>query len=212
MRLPVNLAAIATLVVTSLFTPYTTAGSNYYVYREQDGTLWYSSTKLEDERFSLLATVGKPRDSQRSGSVACAATTRSLSKREQTHARTIEHYSREFQIDPNLVRAIIRAESCYDRYAVSRVGAKGLMQLMPQTATKMGVGDIFDAEENIKGGIRYFSLMLSEFENDPRIALAAYNAGPMAIKKYSGIPPYEETIEYVERVMGYYQQYCASGL
>jgi soluble lytic murein transglycosylase-like protein len=135
-----------------------------------------------------------------------------LLRREQKHAGTIERYSRKFQIDPNLVKAIIRAESCYDRYAVSRVGAKGLMQLMPQTAMKMGVENIFDAEENIQGGIRYFSQMLSEFENDLRIALAAYNAGPEAVKKYSGIPPYEETIEYVKRVMGYYQQYSAAGL
>lgn len=212
MRLPVNLTAVTTLILMIVCAPYATAGSNYYIYREKDGTLWYSSTKLKDDKFSLLATVGKPRDSRASGSVACSSTTQSLLRREQKHAGTIERYSRKFQIDPNLVKAIIRAESCYDRYAVSRVGAKGLMQLMPQTAMKMGVENIFDAEENIQGGIRYFSQMLSEFENDLRMALAAYNAGPEAVKKYSGIPPYEETIEYVKRVMGYYQQYSAAGL
>lgn len=104
-----------------------------------------------------------------------------------------------------LVDAVIRVESCFDPRAESRVGARGLMQLMPRTATQLGVADCFDAEQNIAGGARYLGQLLSRFENDTHLAIAAYNAGPTAVDAYGGIPPFSETRRYVERVLAEYR-------
>lgn len=116
----------------------------------------------------------------------------------------IRQACREFNVDPVLVKAIIRAESGFDRKAVSEKGAKGLMQLMPETAEAMSVGDPFNPEENIFGGTRYLSLLMERYNHDKRLALAAYNAGPEQVEKYNGIPPFPETVSFVDRVMKYY--------
>jgi len=105
-----------------------------------------------------------------------------------------------------LVRAVMRVESCFDPRAVSRVGARGLMQLMPDTAAHLGVRDSFDADQNIAGGARYLSQLLGRFNNDTRLAVAAYNAGPTAVDTYRGIPPFPETRSYVKRVITEYRE------
>ncbi|HEY0913514.1 MAG TPA: lytic transglycosylase domain-containing protein [Solimonas sp.] len=105
-----------------------------------------------------------------------------------------------------LVHAVIRVESCFDPRALSRVGARGLMQLMPKTAEHLGVADSFDGDQNIAGGVRYLSQLLNRFENDTRLAVAAYNAGPTAVDAYGGIPPFSETRKYVERVLAEYRE------
>ena len=105
-----------------------------------------------------------------------------------------------------LVQAVIRVESCFDTRAVSRVGARGLMQLMPATAAELGVTDSFDADQNISGGVRYLSRLLSRFKNDTHLAIAAYNAGPTAVDAYRGIPPFPQTRSYVERVLAEYRE------
>jgi len=115
--------------------------------------------------------------------------------------------SRRFEVEEAWIKAIIMAESSFNSGAMSPVGAKGLMQLMDGTARDMGVGDSLDPVENIMGGTRYFRMMLNMFDNDPELALAAYNAGPGTIRIYKGIPPYKETQNYIRKVGLYYQYF-----
>ncbi len=110
-------------------------------------------------------------------------------------------------VDESLIRAIIHAESAYQPDARSPKGAQGLMQLMPSTAAELQVGNPFDPAENIEGGTRYLSQLLAEFKGDVELATAAYNAGPNAVYKYGGVPPYDETREYVRRVTILYKRY-----
>lgn len=117
----------------------------------------------------------------------------------------------KYGIDPHLVRAIVKAESDYDEKAVSKKGATGLMQLMPATATRMGVKNIHDPEDNVDGGIRYLSKLLKMFDWQVPLAVAAYNAGENAVVKYGNkVPPYNETQTYVKRVLHYYSVYKGS--
>ena len=111
-----------------------------------------------------------------------------------------------FKVPSELVRAVIMAESAGDASAVSRVGAVGLMQLMPQTAGEMYVNDPVDPAQNIFGGTRYLRLLANQFNGDMLLTIAAYNAGPDAVRKYGGVPPFEETRAYVKKVMTYYHQ------
>jgi soluble lytic murein transglycosylase-like protein len=185
----------------------TSACADYFVYKGRDGVTWYSDRKLPADQYTLITTVGRP-----SASSSCyRLSPQALRRRARVHAPFIEQLARRYKVDHLLIKAIIRVESCFDEYAVSRVGAKGLMQLMPATAQQMGVQDPFNAKENIRGGIRYFSRMLARFDNDTTLALAAYNAGPLAVEKYRGIPPYRETQSYVEKVLDHYQRYSADG-
>jgi soluble lytic murein transglycosylase-like protein len=102
---------------------------------------------------------------------------------------------------------MIHAESGFNPLAISRKGAKGLMQLMPGTAARMNVSNIFNPRENIEGGVRYFKYLLSLFNNDLRLSLAAYNAGENIVSELRSIPPYRETLDYVRKVLNYYQSY-----
>ena len=108
--------------------------------------------------------------------------------------------SKKYGVDEAVVRAIIHAESAFNPKALSRVGAQGLMQLMPATARRFGVGDAFDAGQNISGGVQYLAWLLERFDGDLTLAAAGYNAGEGAVDKYKGVPPYTETKRYVERV------------
>lgn len=114
-------------------------------------------------------------------------------------------------VDPALVAAVARAESGFNPSAGSPAGAQGLMQLMPGTARGLGVTDPFDAAQSANGGAKYLRAQLDRF-GDPSLALAAYNAGPGAVTKYGGVPPYQETQTYVQRVLGYYEAFKAQGL
>jgi len=112
----------------------------------------------------------------------------------------------KYGVAPELVAAVIWAESSGDPNATSHRGARGLMQLMPETATELGVTTILDPRENVEGGTRYLRQMLDAHEGDVSLALAAYNAGPEAVRRYRGIPPYRETREYVGRVIRVYER------
>ncbi|HET9096141.1 MAG TPA: lytic transglycosylase domain-containing protein [Candidatus Baltobacteraceae bacterium] len=112
-------------------------------------------------------------------------------------------------VDPALVKAIIANESGFDASATSKTGAQGLMQLEPGTAAGLGVSNAYDPAQNIWGGTRYIRGLLDRFHGDLRLAVAAYNAGPGAVEKYGGVPPYAETQAYVENVLDSYQKYKA---
>jgi soluble lytic murein transglycosylase len=124
-----------------------------------------------------------------------------------TYDTLIQEFSKKYNVDFALVKAMIRAESGFNPLAISRKGAKGLMQLMPETASRMNVVNIFNPRENIDGGVRYFKYLLSLFNDDLRLSLAAYNAGENIVSELRSIPPYRETIDYVRKVLNYYQSY-----
>lgn len=126
------------------------------------------------------------------------------------YADTIRAASVEYGVDEAFLRAIIHAESAFNPRAMSLKGAQGLMQLMPGTAGDMGVLDAFNSDQNIRGGARYLSLLLHDFNGDERLAAAAYNAGPGAVQRYRGVPPYAETQVYVERVGTLRKRYGAA--
>lgn len=119
----------------------------------------------------------------------------------------ISQASQKYGVDPNLVRAVMKQESGFNPRALSSCGAQGLMQLMPGTADGLGVKDPWDITQNIEGGVKYLRNQLDAFNGDAKLALAAYNAGPNSVTKYGGIPPYDETQNYVKRVMDYYRMY-----
>ena len=121
----------------------------------------------------------------------------------------IQKYGDEFDVDPALVRAVIRAESAFEARAVSPKGAGGLMQLMPRTAESYGVYDLHSAEENIRGGVEHLRWLLDRYDENVKLALAAYNAGAKPVDRHRGIPPFAETREYVKRVLRYHREYRA---
>ncbi|MBI4557610.1 MAG: lytic transglycosylase domain-containing protein [Candidatus Hydrogenedentes bacterium] len=127
-------------------------------------------------------------------------------------ADLVGHYSKMYAVEESLVLAVIQAESDFDPYAVSRCGARGLMQLMPSTAEEMGVRDIYDPAQNIAGGTQYLARMLNLFDNDLPLALAAYNAGPETVKKYRGVPPFAETKGYIQTVCDFATQFELHGM
>ena len=119
----------------------------------------------------------------------------------------ITKYADKNGLDEDFVKAVINQESGFNPNATSHCGAMGLMQLMPSTAQGLGVTNAYDAEQNIQGGTKYLKGLMDRFGNDKSLALAAYNAGPNAVKKYGGIPPYAETQNYVKKVLSKYDTY-----
>jgi soluble lytic murein transglycosylase len=176
------------------------AGADIYRYVDADGVVHFSNTQ-PDEKFELYLREGpKARP---------ALPLAGSSAGDDWMAMYAERYARAHNLSPALVRAIIKAESNGQRKAVSRKGAMGVMQLMPFTSKRMNVSDPFDPIENIEGGVKYIKELLATFEGNLANTIAAYNAGPAAVKKYGGIPPYQETRQYVRRVMDLYRQYSA---
>jgi soluble lytic murein transglycosylase-like protein len=168
----------------------------------QDGVRHYTSkppkgvagaTALRTIKYSFMETC-----------YACAARPgvnfNTLRLNMDAYAAEIDAAAKLHGVDPAIVRAIIHAESAYNPNALSRVGAQGLMQLMPATARRFGVGNAFDASQNIAGGVQYLAWLLKRFNGDLSLAAAGYNAGEGAVDKYRGVPPYAETRRYVERV------------
>ena len=131
---------------------------------------------------------------------------------EQELEPMIKRFSRQHQLHPALIRAVIKAESNFDPRAVSRSGAIGLMQLMPQTALQLDVRDLYDPEDNIGGGTKYLRHLLDRFRGNLPLALAAYNAGERVVDRYRTLPPIDETRQYVRKVLRYYRTFLAHDL
>lgn len=172
------------LVICSL------SSADIYRYQDKDG-VWHFTNIKKDTRYKLFLRTYKKKPSQYI----------------KEYEGIIKQATRRFEVDPSLIKAVIKAESDFDHTAVSHKGAQGLMQLMPQTADAMEVGDPLNPEENIFGGTRYLSLLLERFKNNKVLALAAYNAGPEAVETYGGVPPFPETRSFVENALEYYRQF-----
>ena len=172
------------------------SGADIYRYVDSEGVIHYSNTQ-PDEKFTLYLREG-PKAAPRAASALPGG---------GWMTGYVDRVSRANDLPPALVHAIIKAESNGQRKAVSPKGAKGVMQLMPFTSKRLRVSDPFDPIENIEGGIRYIKELLVTFEGDLTNTIAAYNAGPAAVRKYGGVPPYQETRLYVRRVMDLNRQY-----
>jgi len=128
-------------------------------------------------------------------------------KAEQLYHKFIIETAKHHQVDPALIKAIIMAESGYNTRAISKRGAKGLMQLMPGTARSLGVEDSFNPHQNIAGGVQYFKYLVNRFNGSVELALAAYNAGSRNVLNYNGVPPFKATQFYIQKVLRYYHIY-----
>jgi hypothetical protein len=200
-----------------LVTPHVAAASPIYVFKESDGSIRFSSRPpargveakvftAKQASFSRYRGIGLSVGSPIKGYRTIGMRPRAASK---TYSPIIEAVSRLHAVDPNLVKAVIHAESAFNPYAISPKGAQGLMQLMPDTARELGVARPFSPTENIKGGVKFLARLLRQYNGNNSLALAAYNAGPEAVRRHGGIPPYSETRQYVSRVLYLKSRYKA---
>jgi soluble lytic murein transglycosylase-like protein len=170
-----------------------TAGAQIYSWRDADGTLVLSSTA----RAGAAKTFAVP-----TATSGIRSTRPAVSSRARQFEPLIAEYAAAHAVRADLVRAVIQAESAFNPAAKSHKGAMGLMQLMPATASELGVSDPYDPAQNIRGGVTYLRRLLDQYDGDEELALAAYNAGPGAVNRYGAVPPYRETRDYIKRIQG----------
>lgn len=183
------------------------AARDIHVYRQPDGVRLFTDRKLPNADYAYVKKYGRP-----TAVLSCQGlNATAMDLRQNRYSEFVDKYARQYRVEPELVYAVMRVESCFDPNAVSRVGARGLMQLMPATATGLGVSDSFDPAQNIRGGTRYLSEQLSRFGGNRKLALAAYNAGPGAVQRHGGVPPFRETQAYVRKVQTAYERYALAG-
>ena len=170
------------------------AEAQIYSWRDASGTLVLSNKPREEAGNVTTYAVH--------GSATLRTTTRpERTARQKQFDHLIEQYAREHGVSPDLVRAVIQAESNYDPRAVSAKGAMGLMQLMPATARELGVDDAFHPAQNIRGGVTYLARLLAKYDGNVELALAAYNAGAGNVERYgNAVPPFRETRDYVAKI------------
>lgn len=185
------------LLTILLFALAPSAEADIYTYTDANGIAHFSNVPVNKNDKVVVATQ---RDENRSESLSSQARFTLAGK--NRYAALVEEAARTYQVDAALLHAVISAESGYNPAAVSRKGAVGLMQLMPETARRYGVENSFDPEQNIRGGAKYLSDLLQLFGNNLELAVAAYNAGEKAVISHGySIPPYRETLGYVPKVL-----------
>jgi soluble lytic murein transglycosylase-like protein len=181
------------------------ANAGVYSFVDERGELHLSNVP-DDERYRSLDPASAPAGGEvRDESVLDGAVDAGVGRR---YGVVVAQVAKRYGLEAALLHAVIAVESGYNTRAVSRTGAGGLMQLMPATARRFGVADVFDPADNVRAGAQYLSELLKMFDNDVRLALAAYNAGEGAVIKYGRrIPPYRETAAYVPKVVGFYEKF-----
>jgi len=174
-----------------------TAYADIYKYVDENGVVCYTDTPLNKKADRVMKERGKASQEQMQAR-------RQNSKDSGDYHHIVHEKASNYNIDPSLIKAVIKTESNWNCRAISRKGAMGLMQLMPSTANDMNVHNPFDPEENIEGGTKYLKYLLEKFNGDLTLALAAYNAGPKTVEKFGYIPPITETKQYVNKVLSLY--------
>jgi hypothetical protein len=190
------------ITIISCFTLHALAAqADIYKYEDEEGVMHFTDAPT-DRRFKVFMKDIKKDKKLRTNfrMVACG-------RNPEEFAPIINSLSSEYGVDKALIKAVIHAESGYNPNAVSPKGAQGLMQLMPKTASHLKVCDTFDPKDNIRGGVKYLRFLLDTFKGDVSLALAAYNAGLSRVSRYGGIPPFEETRNYVAKVLSYQKSY-----
>ena len=182
------------------------ADAEIYMYRDSSGTLNFSNAPASSASQRFVPVPSQWFAPPRAGGGGRARHYRAAFKRTDFDP-VIREMSKRYEVDPALVKAVIQAESNFVPYAVSPKGAQGLMQLMPATARRHKVWRVFDPRENIQGGVKHLRLLLDRYNGNVRKTIAAYNAGEGSVDKHGGVPPYPETVEYLQRVLQYRDQY-----
>ncbi len=189
------------LVLLSLLAAPNIVQADIYTYKDNNGQFYFTDNK-QDNSFRLIS-IFRPQLTEASNK---HYSIKAYKRNKTKFLPLIQASAKQFDVDANLIHAIVDIESAFNPRAVSKVGAKGLMQLMPNTAKGLEVEDSFNPKQNIQGGTRYFSQLLARFKGDNQLALAAYNAGPTAVLNAgNNIPNYPETRRYVTKVMRKYQ-------
>lgn len=197
MRLLRNVVAAAGLV--TFLAPAVSQGQ-IYMYRDGNGKLHFSNAPASAGYRPYASPAKRSRSRVYRYSRASAA-------RAKAYDSIIRDAAQRHRVDSALIKAVIRAESDFVPYARSPKGALGLMQLMPATARMHNVSSVFEPRENIEGGVKHLRRLLDQYHGNVRLALAAYNAGDGAVERYGGVPPYPETIEYLDRVLRFRDYY-----
>ncbi|HEY4014702.1 MAG TPA: lytic transglycosylase domain-containing protein [Polyangiaceae bacterium] len=201
------LRAVRAALAVAVLTLPATARGDIYTYTDGDGTVHFANNPAGDHRYRLfIRGNGWTKPGVAPGVTPVPPSDRDVA-RYTRYDGWIHQAASLYQIPEQLVRAVIRCESDYDPRAVSVSGARGLMQLMPDTASLMLVRDIDDPHDNIFGGVRLLRVLANEFNGDLELTIAAYNAGDGAVIRYGGIPPYQQTRDYVVSVTKYYRRY-----
>ncbi|AAR35203.1 lytic transglycosylase domain-containing protein [Geobacter sulfurreducens] len=177
------------------------ARADIYRYEDEEGVVHFTDAPT-DKRFKVFM-----RDIKRDKKLRTTFRLANCARDPKEFEPIIDQCALEFGVDRSLVKAVIHAESGYNPNALSPKGASGLMQLMPKTAKDLKVANSFDPKDNIKGGVRYLRFLLDTFKGDVTLALAAYNAGMSRVAQYGGVPPYQETRTYIDRVLSYQKSY-----
>jgi soluble lytic murein transglycosylase-like protein len=199
-----RLTLVFALFVCSLARP-NPAQSDIYRYVDEDDIVHFTDAPT-DKRFKVFMRDLK-KDKELRTKLKYAS-----SVNPAEFEQLIKTCSEKYGVNPSLVKAVIHAESGYNPNAVSSKGASGLMQLMPSTAKSLKVADRFNPKDNVEGGVKYLRFLLDTFRGDVTLAVAAYNAGLNKVAKYGGVPPYNETRTYVNRVLSYMKSYQESGI